>query len=85
MTQRFNIIPPYYRKKWNYIIFLLQEEELEWYALTLAEANRKQIKLEEQSVGPYKHIFRKEFIQFLKDNPEVVKSKDQEEESPSFR
>ncbi|RXG69545.1 39S ribosomal protein L28, mitochondrial [Armadillidium vulgare] len=49
---------------------LIPEEEIEWFGLNLREAYRKQMKLEEASakIGPYKHIFRKEFIEQLKLN-----------------
>lgn len=46
----------------------LQEEEAEWFGLTLSEAATKQIRMEEAANAPkpLKHAFRAEFLEFLK-------------------
>lgn len=46
----------------------MQEEEAEWFGLTLVEAATKQSKMEEAANAPkpLKHAFRAEFIEYLK-------------------
>ena len=53
----------------------LQEEEAEWYGLTIKEASTKQKILEEDiEPEPLKHAFRKEFVEYLENNKEALMS-----------
>ncbi|XP_050685896.1 39S ribosomal protein L28, mitochondrial-like [Eriocheir sinensis] len=52
---------------------ILPEEEAEWYGLNLKEASTKQKRIEEAAnrPQPLKHIFRAEFVEYLKASEEA--------------
>ncbi|XP_068210749.1 large ribosomal subunit protein bL28m [Palaemon carinicauda] len=69
----------------KYKEYMIPEEEAEWYGLNLREAGTKLKILEAVKPAPLKHAFRKEFIEYLKNNEgEVLKESQEQSSSTSW-
>ncbi|XP_064077351.1 large ribosomal subunit protein bL28m-like [Macrobrachium nipponense] len=68
----------------KYREYMIPEEEAEWFGLNIKEAIIK-LKILEEDVKPVplKHAFRKEFLEYLKNNKEEILEEEKEKSSSS--